>query len=87
MPCLHNMVKHEIAPFGVMATRTCSNAGQATQGNIAQATSQIPRHGRRDFAVLYKRCRISWKLDIWKDLNRTEFLGLSQNGKVRSKYL
>ena len=67
--------------------QNCSNAGQATQGNIAQATSQIPRHGRRGFAVLCKRCRISWKLDIWKDLNRTEFLSLSQNGKVRSKYL
>ena len=57
------------------------------QRNIAQATSQIPRHGRRGFAVLCKRCRISWKLDIWKDLNRTEFLSLSQNRKVRSKYL
>ena len=67
--------------------QNCSNAGRTTQGNTAQATSQTPRRGRRDFAVLCKRCRISWKLDIWKELNRTEFLSLSQNGKVRSRYL
>jgi len=43
--------------------QNCSNAGQATQGNIAQATSQIPRRGRRDFAVLCKKISDIVELD------------------------